>query len=117
MQERWRLAVNRSCCSDVDGVPFPFRNASPPPGYRLVESPESTVWIKPSHGDALRQLSTLFELVWATTWGHKANLIIGPTLGLDQLPVIEFNDGRAGETWKLPAARRYVGDRPIRVDR
>jgi hypothetical protein len=98
---------------DVDGVLFPFRNASPPPGYLLVESPESIVWIKPSHGEALRNLSSLFELVWATTWEHKANQIIGPALGLEQLPVIEFNEGRAGETWKLPAVRRYVGDRPF----
>ena len=98
---------------DVDGVLFPFRNASPPPGYLLVESAESTVWIKASHGEALRNLSSLFELVWATTWEHKANQIIGPALGLDQLPVIEFNEGRAGETWKLPAVRRYVGDRPF----
>ena len=74
---------------DVDGVLFPFRNASPPPGYLLVESAESTVWIKASHGEALRNLSSLFELVWATTWEHKANQIIGPALGLDQLPVIE----------------------------
>jgi hypothetical protein len=71
---------------DVDGVLFPFRNASPPPGYLLVESPVSTMWIKPSHGDALRQLSSLFELVWATTWEHKANEIIGPALGFEQLP-------------------------------
>jgi hypothetical protein len=71
------------------------------------------VWIKRSHGDELRQLSSLFELVWATTWEHKANEIIGPALGLEQLPVIEFNEGRAGETWKLPAVRRYVGDRPF----
>jgi HAD domain in Swiss Army Knife RNA repair proteins len=98
---------------DVDGVLFPFGNASPPPGYRLIESPEYTVWIKPAHGDALRRLSMSFELVWATTWEHKANQIIGPALGLQQLPVIEFNEGRAGETWKLPAVGRYVGERPF----
>lgn len=32
----------------------------------------------------------MFELVWCTTWEHQANTEIGPRIGLDKLPVIEF---------------------------
>lgn len=56
-------------------------------------------------------LGTVQEIVWATTWGHRANAAISPLLGLGTLPVIEFDRGRAGDTWKLPNLSEFAGDR------
>lgn len=91
---------------DVDGPLNPYA-ASPskrPAGYethRLNPTMEDgtkwangprdkllRVWLNPAHGAAL--LSTDFDLVWATTWEHEANELIGPRIGLPELPVVEF---------------------------
>jgi HAD domain in Swiss Army Knife RNA repair proteins len=97
---------------DVDGVLFPFGNDMPA-GYREVGSLGYPLWLNVTHGERLRRLADTFDLVWATTWEHEANQIIGPALGLNELPVIEFTEGRSDETWKLFAVRRYVAGRPF----
>lgn len=53
------------------------------------------VWLNPAHGPALMDLP--FELVWCTTWVHEANEMIGPAIGLPELPVVEFD-----KQWTLP---------------
>ena len=61
----------------------------------------------------LAELAEAFELVWATTWEDDANTILSPLLGLPDLPVIGFKGTAVGpgETVKLPAVRRFVGNR------
>ncbi|MFD5225717.1 HAD domain-containing protein [Microbacterium sp. NPDC058342] len=49
-----------------------------------------TVLLSPDHGDELRQLAEVYDLVWATTWEHTANELIAPVLGLPELPVIRL---------------------------
>lgn len=49
------------------------------------------------HGEELLKLADVYELVWATTWEHDANALIGPKIGLPELPVIEFD-----KDWPLP---------------
>jgi hypothetical protein len=51
--------------------------------------------------------------VWATGWEHDANRLIGPILGLPQLPVIEFQRDEAGRFTKLPTIMRFAAGRPL----
>lgn len=85
---------------DVDGPLNPWKNkpTKRPEGYethRLVPTgwnPRKPlrVWLNPSHGAEL--LSLPFDLIWCTTWGwdNDANRLIGPAIGLPELPVLEF---------------------------
>lgn len=50
------------------------------------------VWLNPGHGPAL--LALPYDLVWATTWRHDANIWISPQLGLPELPVVDWEGGR-----------------------
>lgn len=92
---------------DVDGPLNPWK-ANPsrrpegyttrrlrPEGWKNPRKRPLRVWLKPSHGPELMKLP--FELVWCTTWKHEANEMIGPVLGLPELPVITFD-----RNWKLP---------------
>ena len=96
---------------DVDGVIFPF-GGGPPPGYERTEIRGYEVTWRPSLRDSFERLTDLFDVVWATTWEHRANEAISPLLACGELPVIEFTSGRAGDTWKLEDVANYVGDRP-----
>lgn len=78
---------------DVDGPLNPWaasgrRNQKA--GYRRYRIDGYVVYLKRSHGQALLDLTDVFDLVWCTTWGHQANTDIGPRIGLPPLPVIEF---------------------------
>lgn len=46
------------------------------------------VALNPTHGPALLDLPV--DLVWGTTWTHDANTMIGPRIGLPELPVCEW---------------------------
>jgi hypothetical protein len=75
------------------------------------------VWLNPGHGDSLRELSGLFDLVWATTWGGDANTLIAPVLGLPELPVVDwpgmFDDGPDGTFWKTRHVLAHAAGRPF----
>lgn len=62
------------------------------------------VWLNTDHGRRLRDLSDLYDLVWATTWGEEANTFIAPVLGLPALPVVDWptlhDAGPEGTFWK-----------------
>jgi hypothetical protein len=84
-----------------------------PKGFRQVhlqiESGDEILWISDDNAGRLRSLKDVFEMVWATGWGHHANRVMGPLHQLDELPVVEleFSDE---PTWKLPSIKAYVGD-------
>lgn len=92
---------------DVDGPLNPWQanpNRRPagytthrlrPEGWKNPRKRPLRVWLKPSHGPELMNLP--FDLAWCTTWKHEANQMIGPVLGLPELPVIEFDPD-----WHLP---------------
>ena len=94
---------------DVDGVVCPLGGAAP--------DQVPSAYLSLSHHRLLprwlAELAEVFQLVWATTWEHDANEILAPLLGLPDLPVIGFAGTVVGpgETIKLPAIRRFVGDR------
>lgn len=71
------------------------------------------LWLNPAHGPALLELArrTGAQLAWATTWGHRANTVIGPVIGLPVLRVVELDD--AGGRWKFPAVERFAAGRPL----
>jgi hypothetical protein len=46
------------------------------------------VWLNPEHG--ARLLALPYELVWATTWMHEANVWIAPRIGLPDLTVVTW---------------------------
>lgn len=71
------------------------------------------VWLTRWHGEELLKLTDVFDLVWATTWEHDANSLIGPRIGLPDLPVIEFNKHlpsqppEPGLHWKTSVINAY----------
>lgn len=72
------------------------------------------VRLHPTHGPTLLDLP--FNLVWASTWEHDANLWIAPALGLPQLPVCEFPDTGttpAGLYFKTPTIVEYAANHPF----
>jgi hypothetical protein len=109
---------------DVDGPLHPWAAATCPPEYvehryRLSRwrKARSPLWLNPAHGPALLHLAnrTGAELVWATSWGERANAVIGPAIGLPPLPVIDFAGPLAdtGPQWKFLAVARYSYGRPL----
>lgn len=77
------------------------------------EVAEHPVRLCAAHGPWLQQLTTRFEIVWATAWGAKANRLLAPLLGLPELPVVGFPPIPFDPREKLPAVATYVGDRAV----
>ncbi|MBD0692636.1 hypothetical protein [Streptomyces sp. CBMA123] len=119
---------------DVDGPLNPF--AAPrlrrPDGYRTHdlmpswwaerqarrtdgEAKPLRVWLNPAHGPEL--LALPYELVWATTWMDEANALIGPNLGLPELPYIAwtdlFGEDPDGLHWKTRDVVAWADGRPF----
>ena len=73
------------------------------------------VWLNPEHGPALTALP--YDLVWATTWMAEANALIGPTLGLPELPYIAwtelFGSDPDGLHWKTRDVVAWAAGRPF----
>jgi hypothetical protein len=102
---------------DIDGVLNPFlRTGDPvPPGYVRHQVAGQSVLLWPEHGAWLRELARPFELAWVSTWEADSNVFIGPAIGAPpDLPYVTFEERTPeGWTWKLPAVRRFAGDRPL----
>lgn len=76
--------------------------------------PALRVLLNPDHGEQLLRLP--YELVWATTWEHEANSMIGPRVGLPELPVVELparESAPDGVFFKTPALVEYAAGRPF----
>ena len=112
---------------DVDGplLPFGIGPDSFPPGYFAHElrpepwsRPEDPLIVRlnPEHGRRLLALPC--ELVWATAWMEDANELIGPRIGLPELPVVivDTEDEAAeqiGLHWKTKALIEWADGRPF----
>lgn len=97
---------------DVDGVLNPTAG-NPPPGFVTGEAEGFSFSFSDAHRRQLTAIASDFEIVWATTWGFKANDSIGPALGLHHLDAVDLSGPRHGETWKLRAVARHASDRPL----
>jgi len=104
---------------DFDGPLNPYRAKENPPGFErheIVEGDKTwVVLLNQQHGVELNALAEVFDLVWATSWEHGGNRLLGPCLGLPELPVIvwpERTSVRRG-SWKTPYVAEWVGDRPF----
>ncbi|MYV58164.1 hypothetical protein [Streptomyces sp. SID3212] len=74
------------------------------------------VRLNPGHG--ARLLALPYELTWATTWMHEANVMIAPVVGLPtDLPVIEWPELFAkdpdGLFWKTRPLLEWAAGRPF----
>jgi hypothetical protein len=102
---------------DIDGVLNPFVRAGDlrPEGYEEHSLGGLDVLLRSVHGEWLRDLAERFDLAWVSTWEADSNALVGPVIGAPpDLPFIEFRERTEdGWTWKLPAVRRFVGDRPV----
>lgn len=102
---------------DVDGTLLPTAGAQRPSTleewnatWQNASNPHLAT-VVPEHGPRLLALPC--DLIWATAWMADANLVIGPILGLPQLPVADLgplpgiddpvrqeHDGTASLSWK-----------------
>lgn len=115
---------------DVDGTLIPTADVDLPAsleGWNTTWQTSSNPHlrnIEASHGSLLRELPC--DIVWATAWMHDANRIIGPILGLPELPVADLgdlpgiddpvwleDDSSADLNWKTRALVRLATDRPF----
>lgn len=86
-----------------------------PAGWENARKP-LRVWLNPSHGPALVKLAadTGLTLAWATTWQFEANRLIGPVLGLPELPVVDFDHHPGSlKDWKFPAVADFASGKPL----
>ena len=100
---------------DVDGVVAldVFEKGLPPGEMR--DSPLGFIYLPDRAGDLVRQLTTRFDIVWATGWEHHANTALLRPLGLrEELPALSFGKkARIGSSeWKLKRVNAYAGNRP-----
>ncbi|WP_106400614.1 HAD domain-containing protein [Actinocorallia populi] len=88
------MAERPTLLIDVDGVLNPGRHRGA--GF-TVHQLQPTGWtrtlsvaLNPAHGAMLLEFAAAngVELVWATTWVDDANTMIGPVIGLPELPVV-----------------------------
>lgn len=106
---------------DVDGPlnPYAASNNQLRKGkqFRMYKLLEYRVWLSRWHGEELLKLADAFELTWCTTWSHHANTMIGPKIGLPDLPVVEFAEVRPwsddGTYFKTHEVVEYAAKRPF----
>jgi HAD domain in Swiss Army Knife RNA repair proteins len=110
---------------DIDGVVSLFGGWEPGggllgarrPGDGRLHSIDGTPHFLSSIAAAhLLELSSLFELVWASGWEERANEHLPRLLGLPpELPFLRFPRavGAANAHWKLAAIDSYAGERAL----
>lgn len=107
---------------DVDGTLLPYGGAALPSdfeGWDAWQEPSNPQLAKLDRAHGPRLLALGCDLVWATAWMHDANEVIGPLLGLPQLPVADLPDepdylqfGRALH-WKTRTLVETAAGRPF----
>ena len=103
---------------DIDGVLNPYVTAGHPIAgmYEKHSIDGLAVLLNASHGQWLRELATTYDLVWASSWEHDSNPLIGQAIGAPaNMPFLTFTDRDDTDwLWKLPAVQRFVAhDRAV----
>ena len=93
----------------ADGFAFHHLTIEPGRSYRVALNPE--------HGRWLREVASVVDLAWATTWRDAANRLIAPVLGLPQdlpfVPLLGPFVGSPDYGWKTDQVSDWVGNRPF----
>jgi hypothetical protein len=97
---------------DVDGVLMPT-GLSVPRGFERHSTENADIIVSRQHGVWLHDLAARFELVWASTWGDRANDTFGEFYGLGRLPIVAIGDLPRHGTRKLSPIAAFVGDRAV----
>ncbi|WP_406302324.1 HAD domain-containing protein [Streptomyces sp. NBC_00885] len=116
---------------DIDGVliPFPAADGSTPRTHIRHEvlpsgrAPSDTVsvWLDPNHGTLLTDLlaSSLITPMWCTSWRKDATTIIGPLLGLPDVPYLDLPRAQIttshpdGYLWKRDHVDAWLGESAV----
>ena len=81
---------------DVDGTLLPMNGAQVLSNlddwYALWQNASNPQLAKIDRAHGPRLLALPADLIWATAWMKDANLVIGPILGLPELPVADFGE-------------------------
>ena len=99
---------------DIDGVLAPYGFDRPPSGFEpfelFLEDAEPT-FLSEAHGEWLRALSNVYDMVWASAGGHRANKLLAPVLGLPDWPHVPYPQHNVAPAEKVPAIDAFLGDR------
>jgi hypothetical protein len=109
------MTVTPTLLVDVDGVLNPYGIDEIPLGFRpyvFFPEDEEPVLLADIHANWLQELSLVFDMVWATGWGEKANQHIGPLFRLPPWPTISFPPIPFHPAEKVPAIDRFIGNTP-----
>ena len=101
---------------DIDGVLNVYGVEACPDGYReydLFPEDDDPTRLATVHGDWLTELGGVFDLVWASAWGIRANELIAPILRIRPLPFVPMPEIPFPARDKVPAIDAYVGDMPV----
>jgi hypothetical protein len=100
---------------DIDGVLNPWGPDEPEGlhGAQPVPEGDEPLRLAAIHGESPRELSAPFDLAWATAWGSSVNTLLGPTLGLPELPAVAMPPAPFPPEDKIPAIAEFVGARPV----
>lgn len=98
---------------DVDGVLNPYGTACPD-GYEehVLFPGDEPVRVCRAHGAWIRELAGAYDVVWGSAWGAGANRLLGPLLGLPELPYVAFPPVPFPAARKVASIDRHLGDRP-----
>jgi hypothetical protein len=101
---------------DIDGVVL-LHGFDEPPGWpaATLEMIDGMIYpVVVGAGDRLRELSKHFDLVWASGWERRSNLL-SPLLGMPERPYLSFGGAaRFGSAdWKLNPLSEYAKGRAL----
>lgn len=101
---------------DIDGVLNVYGVDVCPDGYReyaLFPEDDEPARLATVHGSWLTELGGVFDLVWASAWGFRANELIAPILRIRSLPFVPMPEIPFPARDKVPAIDGYVDDVPV----
>ena len=101
---------------DVDG---PIALMGDPPAHRVFERDVAGIPLLISRDlpARLQRLHSVFQIVWASSWGRQASSKVAPLLGLPVgLPHIPFTAARRpGVSYKLSGLKRWLKTAPAAI--
>ena len=101
---------------DIDGVLNPYEGVCPEGfvEHRIFPQDDEPVRICASHGEWLHELSTCFELAWASSWTATDRATLATVLDLPELVgAVNLPLGQFDPALKVPAVDLLAEQRPL----